>query len=117
MAFVKKFLFLAIVCLLGIFAFQNQTYLGEMVQLKLFKYQVSMILGLWLVLGFVCGALLFLSIDLPRTFKLRRELRRKSQDLARLQTELGRIQSHAAVTGSQASVDPANPKSEKPPRT
>jgi uncharacterized integral membrane protein len=115
MALAKKFLILAIIGLLGIFAFQNQTFLGEMVQLKLFKYQVSMILGLWLVLSFVCGALLFLSIDLPRTFKLRRELRRKSQDMSRLQTELGRLQSQAAVTGNLAPTDPSLPKSEKPP--
>ncbi|GEM_PF-2423701 len=117
MALTKKFLILAIIGLLGVFAYQNQTFLGEMVQLKMFTYQVSMILGLWLVLSFLCGALLFLSIDLPRSFRLSRELRRKSQDLSRLQSELARYQSQAAIAGNQSPKAPPNPESEKPPRS
>jgi peptidoglycan/LPS O-acetylase OafA/YrhL len=57
---------------------------------------MTLVLGFWLVLSFVAGALLFLLIDLPRAYSLKRELSRKSQDLARTQFELNRAQAAAA---------------------
>jgi uncharacterized integral membrane protein len=96
MVYVKRFLLLALAALLGIFAFQNQHFLSQPVTLAFFKYSATLMLGFWLILTFMTGVLLFLCIDLPRTFSLKRELARKSGDLARAQFELGRIQAQAA---------------------
>ena len=90
MTYFKRFLIVAVIGLLGVFAFQNQESLGRNVELNFFGYRQGLLLGLWLLLAFLAGAVLFLMVDLPRSISQRRELHRKSQDLARLQFELSR---------------------------
>lgn len=107
MIYVKRFLLVALVALLAIFAVQNQHFLTQPVELAFFKLKYTLMLGFWLVISFVTGALLFLLVDLPRAFSLKRELSRKSQDLARTQFELNRAQAQAAPpTGSNPVVPP-----------
>jgi uncharacterized integral membrane protein len=100
--YLKRFLILLIVILLGVFAVQNQVYLGQRVELVFFKFHATLVLGFWIVISFLLGALLFLTIDLPRTLSLRRDVRRKANEIARLQFELNRA---AAAHG----VPPAQP--------
>ena len=92
MLLLKRLLLLALLSLVVVFAFQNQGYLGQSSEIVFIKYRHTMIQGFWLMLAFLAGALLFLAMDLPRNFGLRRELRRKSEELARAQFELTRLQ-------------------------
>lgn len=95
MAHLKRFLLLALIALLAIFAVQNQQILTQPVELSFFKPRQTLMLGFWLVISFTAGSLLFLLVDLPRSFSLKRELARKSQDLARAQSELTRAREEA----------------------
>lgn len=106
MILVKRLVALAIVVLLGIFAVQNQVYLGQKVELKFFPWHASLVLGFWLVVAFLMGMLLFLAIDFPRTLALKRDLRRRNHEVARLQAEVDRltatgIQPGTAETGKR----------------
>lgn len=96
MTYVKRFLIVAVLALLGAFAFMNQESLGQKVELHFLKYHLTLVFGFWVLLGFLTGAVLFLAIDLPRSISMRRDLTRKSNELARLQFEISRLQ-----TGSQ----------------
>jgi uncharacterized integral membrane protein len=105
--YLKRFLVLALLILLGIFAFRNQTYLGQPVQLVFIRQSVTMVLGFWLVAGFMCGALLYMIIDLPRDIVLKRDLRRKAHEIARLQSEVNRL--HAQSNAQPPAAPPYNP--------
>lgn len=110
MAYVKRFLLLALAALLGIFAFQNQHLLSQPETLSFFRYSATLWLGFWLILAFLLGVLLFLVVDLPRTFSLKRELARKAGDLARAQFELGRAQAQIAQSqATAAGIPPSHP--------
>lgn len=91
MVLLKRLAALAIVVLLGIFTVQNQVYLGQKVELKFFPWHASLVLGFWLVVAFLMGMLLFLAIDFPRTLALKRDLRRRNHEVARLQAEVDRL--------------------------
>lgn len=95
MLYVKRFLLLALIVLLAVFAFQNQKELGTSIPLTFFKHHWTMVLGFWLLFSFVAGAMLFMLVDLLRSFALKRELSRKSAELARVQFELTRAQAAA----------------------
>lgn len=99
MLYIKRFLLLALIALLGVFAFQNQSLLGQPVNLIFLKYNQTLVLGFWLLLSFLAGSMMFLLVDLPRSFTLKRELARKSQDLARAQFELNQAKAQSQ-TGS-----------------
>ena len=90
MTYFKRVALLALLVLLGVFAFQNQKFLLTQQELSFFKYHATLAVGFWMLLGFLAGILVYLSVDLPRTLTLKRELRRKSHDLARLQYEMTR---------------------------
>jgi hypothetical protein len=97
---------------MGIFIFQNQAFLGEAGHIKFFRWEVTLITGFWLVMSFVFGVLVYLIIDLPRDIVLKRDLRRKSQEITRLQAELGRVQAVNAAADATS-----NPDGEKRSRT
>jgi uncharacterized integral membrane protein len=111
MKYMKRFLLLAFILLLGIFAFRNQNYLGYKVDLVFLKNPVSLVLGFWLVLCFLLGLLVYMLIDMPRDIAMKRDLRKKSQEIARLQFELNRYQNAANAAG--AVPPPAAPDLEK----
>ncbi len=113
MAYVKRFLLLALAALLVVFAFQNQHLLSQPVSLSFFRYGATLWLGFWLVLAFLAGVLLFLVVDLPRSFSLTREIARKAGELARAQFELGHAQAYIAQ--AQAQVQAASPGIRPPP--
>ena len=92
MIYVKRVLLLALVALIAVFAFQNHGNLGKPVDLYFFRYGGTLPVGLWLVISFAAGCLLFVLLDLPRIFSLKREVSRKSGELARAQFELTRAQ-------------------------
>ena len=92
MKYLKRFFLLAFILLLGVFAFRNQSYLGQRVDLVFLSDPVSLVLGFWLVLCFLVGLLVYMVIDMPRDIVLKRELRRKTQEVAKLQAELNRLQ-------------------------
>jgi uncharacterized integral membrane protein len=110
MKYVKRFLVLAFIILLGIFCFRNQTYLGQRVDLVFFSQPVSLVLGFWLVLAFLLGLGVYMIVDMPRDIALKRDLRRKTQEIDRLRFDLNRSQNAAA--GAQAPAV-ANPDLEK----
>jgi uncharacterized integral membrane protein len=99
-------LLLIIIVLIGIFTVQNQVYLGQKVELVFIKYHGTLVLGIWLIIAFLVGMLLFLVIDLPRTLSLKRNVRRKSQEIARLQFELSRLQAAASGAPQPPLPDP-----------
>lgn len=101
MLYFKRFLLLLLIALLGVFAFQNQSLLGQPVKLIFLQYNQTLVLGFWLLLSFLAGAMMFLLVDLPRSFSLKRELSRKSQDLARAQFELNRAQAQGQSASLQ----------------
>ncbi len=88
MKYLKRFLFLAFIILLGVFCFRNQTYLGQSVDLVFFKQPVSLVLGFWLVLAFLLGLVVYMVVDMPRDIVLKRDLRRKNQEVERLRLEI-----------------------------
>jgi uncharacterized integral membrane protein len=90
MVYLKRFAFLIILALIGVFVALNQSELGRTVPIHFFKLEASLILGFWLVIAFAAGVALFLAIDLPRTLSLKRDLRRKANEIARLRAELDR---------------------------
>lgn len=107
MVFVKRVLLLCLVALLAVFAFQNHENLGRPVTLAFFKHGATLMLGLWLVISFASGSLLFILLDLPRIFSLKREVTRKSGELARTQFELTRAQTQIQQFQSAPSAAPA----------
>lgn len=120
MAYLKRFLLLALAVLLGIFAFQNQHFLSQPVTLAFFRYSATLMLGFWLLLTFAAGVLLFLIVDLPRSLSLKREIARKAGDLARAQFELGRAQAQIAQAQAAPGVPgapgiPPPPAAPRPP--
>ena len=90
MVYFKRFAFLIVLVIIGVFVALNQIELGRTVQIHFFKLEASLILGFWLVIAFAAGIALFLAIDLPRTLALQREVRRKNGEIARLRAELDR---------------------------
>ena len=100
MKYLKRFLWLAFILLLGIFAFRNQSYLGKQVDLVFFSNPVSLVLGFWLVLCFLLGLIVYMVIDMPRDLILKRDLRRKTQEIARLQAEVNRLVNAASAAGA-----------------
>ena len=104
MKYLKRFLLLAFIVLLGVFAFRNQTFLGQSVNLVFISQPVSLVLGFWLVASFLSGVLVYMFVDMPRDIVLKRELRRTTQEVARLQAELNRLQS--AATGAKPPPPP-----------
>ncbi|MDQ3002914.1 MAG: LapA family protein [Fibrobacterota bacterium] len=111
MKYLKRFILLAILILLGIFAFRNQSYLGKPVELVFIHQTITMVLGFWLVAGFLCGAFIYMIIDLPRDIVLKRDLRRKAHEIARLQSEVNRLQ--AQSNAQPPSHPPYDPDLEK----
>lgn len=100
MILIKRLAALAIIVLLGIFAVQNQAYLGQKVELRFFPWQASLVLGFWLVVAFLMGILLFLAVDFPRTLALKRDLRKRNHEIARLQAEVDRLAATANRPGA-----------------
>lgn len=116
MKYVKRFLWLAFILLLGIFAFRNQSYLGKQVDLVFFTNPVSLVLGFWLALCFLLGLVVYMVIDMPRDLILKRDLRRKTQDIARLQGEVNRLVNAAGAANPATPAQhalPPNPDLEK----
>jgi uncharacterized integral membrane protein len=115
--YVKRILVLALIAVIAVFAFQNQKDLGESLTLSLFKYQQTLVLGFWLLLSFLAGAMLFMLVDLLRSFSLRLELSRRNQEVARLQGELARMsaQVQAQVQNVQTSTDASPVRPLQPP--
>ncbi|HLP41784.1 MAG TPA: LapA family protein [Fibrobacteria bacterium] len=107
MIYVKRILLLALIALLMVFAFQNQRDLGTPVTLAFLKWQQTLVLGFWLLLSFLAGAVLFILVDMLRSFSLRRELARRTQELSRAQVEVARLQ--ALPLGSQPPSRPGQP--------
>ena len=102
---IYRILLLALVVVIGIFVFQNQSFLGESGHIRFFKWDVTLIVGFWMVLSFLCGAVLFLILDLPGTISMKLELRRKNQDLKNLQTELASLKASGAGTDSPSQAN------------
>ena len=110
MKYFKRILLLAFILLLGVFAFRNQSYLGQRVDLVFLAQPVSLMLGFWLVLCFLLGLLVYMVIDMPRDIARKRELRRKTQEIARLQFEVNR---HQNASGPLLPGSASNPDLEK----
>lgn len=108
MKYLKRFLWLAFIVLLGIFAWRNQTDLGREVNLVFFKNTVPLVLGFWLVLCFLLGLIVYMVIDMPRDIVLKRDLRRKTQEIARLQAEVNRLANSANAANAANAANPAN---------
>jgi uncharacterized integral membrane protein len=106
----KRILLLVLVAVVIVFAIQNQVNLGLRVDFRFLKFSASLVLGIWLILGFIVGALLFLIIDLPRTFALKRSLGRKTEEAARLQLEVNRLKSAAPSASANQSSQPDSEK-------
>lgn len=115
MKFLKRFFWILVVILIGVFAFRNQSYLGQSVELVFIRRPFSMVLGFWLVASFLVGAFLYMIVDLPRDLALKRDLRRKSQEIARLRAEITRLQPPPGATppGDQSPPPRVNPDWEK----
>jgi len=111
MIYMKRILLFGLLGLITWFIFQNQGYLGRPVELVFFSFRQTLMLGFWLILSFSAGSLLFMLVDLPKSFALKRELTRKSQELARVQFELTRVQ--AQIQQTQAPI-PGNPSQAAP---
>lgn len=109
---IKRILLLALAVVIGIFIFQNQSFLGESGHIRFFKWDVTLIVGFWMVLSFLCGAVLFLILDLPGAIAMKLELRRKNQEIKNLQTELASLK--APGVGSDSSSQANSKGSSRP---
>ncbi len=88
MKLVRRILFIALVMVMAIVLFQNQQSLGMPMELSFLRWSFSLVLGFWILLAFLAGVALFALVDAWRGMMLRLEIRRKDQEIARLQALL-----------------------------
>jgi uncharacterized integral membrane protein len=87
MILIQRLIFLAVILALAIVAFQNQGELGRSVDFVFLRWRLSLILGFWLLFSFLGGGMLFLLFDAWRSLRLRMEIRRRDQIIARMEQE------------------------------
>ena len=88
MKYVYRFLLLVFAAALGVFLVQNQKYLGQSVELAFFGWRGTLVLGMWLLISFLAGVLVYFLVDLPSSIAKRLEMRRKLQELVELQSQM-----------------------------
>ena len=88
MRFIRRIAFLVLVLVLAVAIFQNQQSLGINVEFSFLRWHVAWVLGVWILLSFVAGGLVFLFLDTWRILRYRWRLRALEQQAAKLQQEL-----------------------------
>jgi len=88
MKLIRRILFIALVLVMAIVLFQNQQSLGTSMEFSFLQWSFSLVLGFWILLAFLTGVVLFALVDTWRGMMLRMEIRRKDQEIARLQAAL-----------------------------
>ncbi len=97
MPIVKRILFFVTALVMVIFILQNQSGLGQPFELIFFNFRHNMVLGIWLLLSFLCGALMWFLLDWRRNFMLGRDIRQKEKDIARLESEMEVLKSQTRM--------------------
>ena len=87
MLLIQRILFLLLLLALGMAAFQNQEQLGRPVEFTFLHWHISFVLGFWILFSFLGGGLLFLMVDAWRNLGLRLEIRRRDQQISKLERE------------------------------
>jgi len=84
----RRIVLIALLILLAVAVFQNQKNLGLDLEFSFLKWHFSLVLGFWLFFAFLGGAALFALIDAWKRLRLGGEIRRRDQEIARLEREL-----------------------------
>ena len=87
MILIQRILFLFLLLVLGVAVFQNQAELGRSVDFAFMRWRMSFVLGFWMLFSFLAGGFLFLLLDAWRSLRLRLEIRRRDQQIAKLEQE------------------------------
>jgi uncharacterized integral membrane protein len=87
MKLIRRILLLALIIALAVLTFQNQTAFGTPVEFSFLHWSFSLVLGFWILFAFAAGVALFALVDAWRGMFLRLEIRRKDQEIDRLNRE------------------------------
>ena len=98
MKLIRRILASILLTLLVIALFQNQQSLGMTLPFTFLKWTFSMVLGFWIFFSLLIGAVLFALISAWKNFWMRREIRKRDLEIARLEHELATI--HKGRPGS-----------------
>ena len=99
MKLIRRILGLLLAVVVIVILFQNQKSLGQDLQFSFLKWDYSLVLGFWILFAFVTGAATFALIDAWKSFFLRMAIRKRDQEIARLEHELALAHKARSVSG------------------
>lgn len=88
MKLIRTVLLSVLILILLVALFQNQQALGTTLEFSFLKWTFSLILGFWILFTFVAVAALFVLVGAWRGLWMRREIRKRDQEIVRLTLEL-----------------------------
>ena len=97
----RRILAFAFLLVLLVALFQNQQSLGMTIPFSFLKWTYSLVLGFWIIFAILSGAMLFALISTWKNFWIRMEIRKRDQEIARLEKELALARKARYVTGDE----------------
>ena len=101
MKLIRRILVSILLLLLVVALFQNQESLGTLIPFTFLKWTFGMVLGFWIFFALVAGALLFAVVSAWKNFRMRREIRKRDQEIARLEHALAVASKATGTTGQR----------------
>ncbi len=95
----RRVLFLLLIIFMLVVIFQNQASLGLTLEFSFLKWSFSLVLGFWILFAFAAGAATFALVDAWKGMWMRWEIRKRDQEIARLEKELALARKARYVTG------------------
>jgi uncharacterized integral membrane protein len=102
MKLIRRVLFILLLLVLATIVFQNQQSLGMPLRFSFLHWNISLVLGFWILFAFAAGVVLFALVDAWRGMMLRLELRRRDAEIARLKELVQQAPLHAAPSPGEA---------------
>jgi uncharacterized integral membrane protein len=97
----RRLLAFAFLLVLVVAVFQNQQSLGTNLEFSFLKWTFGLVLGFWIFFAILAGAVLFALISTWKNFWMRLEIRKRDQEIARLEKELAAARKARYVPGDE----------------
>jgi uncharacterized integral membrane protein len=101
MKLVRGVLIFLLLLVLLVALVQNQASLGTPLGFSFLKWSFSMVVGFWILFTFLAVAALFVLVGAWKGVWTRREIRRRDQEIARLEKELAAARLARSVPGDE----------------
>lgn len=101
MKLVRGVMILILLLALLVALVQNQESLGTPLGFSFLKWSFSMVVGFWILFTFLAGAALFVLVGAWKGVWMRREIRKREQEIARLEKELAAARMARSVPGDE----------------